>query len=155
MKHHLKFEQIIPTSIDEVWSLFSDAKNLKNLTPKEMNMKVITDLKETKLFEGMRIAYYVSPLFKIPVFWETEIIKVKEQHQFIDIQLKGPFKSWKHTHTFKKIGDKVKMIDEIEYELPLGFVGDLFHKPLVLKNLNALFTYRKGICEELFKNKIS
>ena len=151
MKHYLKFEEAIPASLDEVWNFFSDAKNLLVLTPKDMNMRVITELENTKLFEGMRIAYYVSPLFKIPVFWETEIIKVEEQHQFIDIQLKGPFKSWKHTHTFKKIGDEVKMIDEIEYELPFGFIGDLFHKPIVLRNLKSLFEYRKGIYLNLFK----
>lgn len=151
MKHYLKFEQIIPASINVVWNFFSDAKNLKTLTPEEMNMKVITELKDTQLAEGMRIAYYVSPLFKIPVFWETEIIKVKKQSQFIDIQLKGPFKSWKHTHTFVQIGVEVKMIDEIEYELPLGFIGNLFHKSLVLNNLNSLFEYRKGICSEIFK----
>ena len=151
MKYYLKFEEVIPASLDEVWNFFSDAKNLLFLTPKDMNMRVITELENTKLFEGMRIAYYVSPLFKIPVFWETEIIKVEEQHQFIDIQLKGPFKSWKHTHTFMKIGDEVKMIDEIEYELPFGFIGDLFHKPIVLRNLKSLFEYRKGICLNLFK----
>lgn len=151
MKHYLKFEEVIPASLDEVWNFFSDAKNLLVLTPKDMNMKVITELENTKLFEGMRIAYYVSPLFKIPVFWETEILKVEEQHQFIDIQLRGPFKSWQHTHTFMKIGDEVKMIDEIEYELPFGFIGDLFHKPIVLRNLKSLFEYRRDICSEIFK----
>lgn len=150
MKHQLKFEQFIPAPIDEVWNFFSDAKNLKTLTPEEMKMKVISELPNTKLFEGMRIAYYVSPLFKIPIFWETEIIKVNNQKQFIDIQLKGPFKSWKHTHTFIAVKDGVQMIDEIEYELPLGSFGNLFHRPFVLKNLNNLFEYRKNICLKLF-----
>jgi len=150
MKHQLEFEQFIPASLDEVWQFFSDAKNLTVLTPKEMKMKVITDLPETKIFEGMRIAYYVSPLFNIPVFWETEIIKVTNQHQFIDIQLKGPFKSWKHTHTFTAKDNGVLMHDLIDYEMPFGFIGEIAHQPLVLKNLNQLFVYRKKICQEIF-----
>lgn len=151
MKHKLYYEQHINASIDEIWNFFSDAKNLKELTPKEMNMKVISDLKVTELFEGMKIAYFVSPLFHIPVFWETEIIKVEDKHQFIDIQKKGPFRLWKHTHTFIEIDNGVKMIDEVEYELPFGRFGDLFHQPLVLNNLEDLFDYRKKICNEIFR----
>jgi len=151
MKQQLKFEQFIPEKIETVWDFFSDSNNLLELTPKSMNMKVISDLKETKLFEGMLIQYYISPLFKIPIYWETEIIKVEKCNQFIDIQTKGPFKFWKHTHTFIEKGNGVLMIDTIEYELPFGFLGDLVHKPLVLKNLLELFEYRRKICEEKFQ----
>ncbi|QTV05733.1 SRPBCC family protein [Faecalibacter bovis] len=150
MKHHLKYEQYINASMDEVWAFFSDAKNLTVLTPDHMKMKVRTNLPDTKLFEGMRIAYTVSPLFGIPVFWETEIVEVSNHSHFVDIQLKGPFKSWKHTHTFLRQGDGVLMVDEIEYELPFGVIGNLFHESLVLKNLEELFIYRKDICQKIF-----
>lgn len=151
MIHHLYYEQFIPASIDEVWNFFSDAKNLKQLTSPEMKMKVVSKLGNTQLFEGMKIAYFVSPLFNIPMYWETEIIKVDEKHQFIDIQRKGPFKLWKHTHTFIAVENGVKMIDEIQYQLPLGKFGNLFHQSFVKKNLLELFSYRKQICIQLFK----
>lgn len=153
MKHQLRQEQILNTSIDIVWDFFTDAKNLKQLTPENMNMRVVSDLDNTRIFEGMKISYYVSPLFKIPVFWQTEIIKVDEKKQFIDIQKKGPFKLWKHTHSFESIQNGVKMIDEVEYELPFGQLGNIFHKPLVLKNLQELFEFRSKICNQIFNSK--
>ena len=152
MIHKLLQEQILNASIDKVWDFFTDAKNLNKLTPAEMNMKVVSDLENTRIFAGMKIAYFVSPLFKIPVYWQTEIIKVEEKTQFIDIQKKGPFKLWKHTHSFIEVNEGVKMIDEVEYELPFGQVGDLFHQPLVLKNLQSLFEYRKNICNQIFNS---
>ncbi|WP_322970482.1 SRPBCC family protein [Faecalibacter sp. LW9] len=150
MKHHLEYEQFIDAPIEEVWTFFSDAKNLKVLTPDHMKMIVRSNLPKTQLFEGMRIVYTISPLFRIPVYWETEILKVVHQSYFIDIQRKGPFRSWKHKHTFIQKGEGVLMKDEIVYELPLGWLGELFHQPLVLNHLKALFQYRKEICLQIF-----
>ena len=150
MKHHLKYEQYIDASMDEVWTFFSDANNLLVLTHDNMKMKVRSNLTNTQLYEGMRIAYTVSPLLSIPVFWETEILEVSNQSHFIDIQRKGPFKYWKHKHTFISQEKGVLMIDEIIYELPFGFIGNIFHKPLVLNNLKELFIYRKQIIQEMF-----
>jgi len=150
MKHHLYFEQYLNADIDSVWNFFSDARNLQKLTPPKMKMKVISSLDNYQLYEGMEISYFVSPLFSIPVYWKTNILKVEEKRLFIDIQEKGPFKCWKHTHQFIEKDHGVLMIDKIEYELPFGKIGDLMNKPLVLKNLNELFEYRQNVCNNLF-----
>ena len=150
MKHQLHFEQVIPASIDEVWNFFSDSRNLNLLTPPEMKMKLISDLSDYNLFEGMKISYYVSPILSIPIFWETEIIKVIQLKEFIDVQNKGPFKLWKHTHQFIPKDNRVLMIDDVEYILPFGKIGNLFHRSLVYQNLIDLFEFRKKACEEIF-----
>ena len=150
MKHRLYFEQFLNADIESVWDFFSDARNLQKLTPPKMKMKVISKLDDYRLYDGMEISYFVSPLFSIPVYWKTTIIKVEEQQFFIDIQSKGPFKSWKHTHQFIEKAHGVLMTDTIEYELPFGKIGDLVNKPFVLKNLNELFEYRQSVCNNLF-----
>ena len=150
MKHQLYFEQFLNADIDTVWDFFSDARNLEKLTPPKMNMKVLSKLDRYQLFQGMEISYFVSPLFSIPVYWKTEIIKVDNKKEFIDIQSKGPFKLWKHTHQFIEKENGVLMIDSIVYELPFGKIGDIVNKPFVLKNLNELFEYRQSVCNNLF-----
>ena len=142
MKHFFKQEQLIEASLDEVWNFFADARNLKKLTPSSMNLKVISELNPYLIYEGMVIAYYVSPLFRVPMYWETEIVKVDEKRMFIDIQKKGPFKTWHHQHTFKEVENGVLMVDEVEYELPLGKIGDIFHG-IVRQNVRTLFNYRQ------------
>tara|TARA_Y100000385_G_scaffold50965_1_gene47776 strand:+ start:2423 stop:2596 length:174 start_codon:yes stop_codon:yes gene_type:complete len=45
---------------------------------------------------------------------------------FKDVMLKGAFKSMSHKHSFKVLGNKTKMIDEFEFESPLGQNSKLF-----------------------------
>lgn len=153
MKHHLHHELFINADLDQVWDFFSDARNLSQLTPEKMNMKVISKLSKFHLYEGMKIAYYVSPLFKLPLRWDTTITKVEEKKMFIDIQTKGPFKSWVHLHRFKNMDGGVLIIDDVDYELPFGKFGEMFHKPLVQNNLKELFAYRQIVCQSIFESK--
>jgi uncharacterized protein len=48
--------------------------------------------------------------------------------QFVDVQLKGPFASWRHVHSFQPRGDDGSTLtDRIEYRFPLGLpLGFLF-----------------------------
>lgn len=142
MKHYFEQEQLIHASLDEVWDFFADARNLKVLTPPNMNLKVISKIDPFIIYEQMVIAYYVSPLFKIPMYWETEITKVQPKQYFIDIQKKGPFKTWIHQYTFTVVEGGVLMKDKIEYELPFGKIGDSFNS-LILNHLKILFNYRQ------------
>lgn len=65
MIHQLYKEQQLNCSLEEAWSFFSSANNLSKITPKEMNFIVRTDLPDDKIYKGMIIDYYVSPLLGI------------------------------------------------------------------------------------------
>ena len=57
---------------------------------------------------------------------------------------KGLFKHWKHTHDFHKITEnQTKIIDEIEFELPCGFIGKLFER-YAQDRLEKIFAYRQN-----------
>jgi ligand-binding SRPBCC domain-containing protein len=43
------------------------------------------------------------------------------------------------------------MIDEIDYALPFGWLGDLVAGPLVRKKLQRVFDYRHRVLAEKFK----
>src|SRR5690606_38697364 len=60
-----------------------------------------------------------------------------------DVQLKGPFKHWAHTHRIEPIGDDAcEMIDEIEYAMPLGRAGQLLGGRAMRRELEQMFAYR-------------
>ncbi|HNQ13664.1 MAG TPA: SRPBCC family protein [Bacteroidia bacterium] len=99
----------------------------------------------------MRIEYAVKPLLNIPVKWVTRIQEVKEYNCFTDVQEKGPYSLWEHTHTFEECGDSVLMKDHIRYKLPLGILGNVFHF-VVLKKLKNIFKFRKEFIENKFNN---
>ncbi len=148
-----KTEQFLPISIDEAWDFFSSPKNLATITPAELEFKILSDLNNEEIYEGMKIDYIVKPILKIPILWQTEIIKVNKGNFFTDRQLKGPYEVWEHTHIFKVINNGVLMHDVINYQLPFGFIGNIAHALLVKKKIENIFTYRKNILEKIFRNE--
>ena len=154
MIHKLYREQQLNCDIKTAWEFFSSANNLSKITPKEMNFIVLTEMTEDEIFEGMIIDYYVSPVFGIKMKWKTEITQVDFQKSFTDFQKKGPYKLWNHHHEFI-INDKgVLMKDSVDYELPLGFLGEIAHKLFVKKKLEHVFSYRYKVLEKRFNKKI-
>lgn len=153
MKHQLYREQQLNTDLENAWTFFSSANNLSKITPKEMNFIVRTQLDDDNIYKGMIIDYYVSPLLGIKMSWQTEITQVENQKSFTDFQKKGPYKLWNHHHEFIENEDGVLMKDTIDYELPLGFLGEIAHRLFVRKKLEHIFEYRKVILEQMFNSK--
>ncbi len=66
--------------------------------------------------------------------------------QFRDVQQSGPFKTWAHTHQVMPDGlGACVLIDHIEYELPLGALGEKFGAKLVRRKLDAMFDWRHQV----------
>ncbi len=150
MKHQLKREQQLNCTIERAWEFFSSANNLALITPEDMQFTVLTKLKDDGIYEGMIIDYHVSPLLNIKMNWKTEILKVDYMKSFVDFQLKGPYKLWNHYHEFIENKDGVLARDIVDYELPLGFLGEIAHSLFVKKKLEHIFDYRKQVLEVLF-----
>lgn len=80
------------------------------------------------------------------VKWIAEHYDVVEGRQFRDRQVEGPFAHWTHTHRFEPDGpDASRLVDAIEYELPLGGLGELFGSELTRGALRRQFAYRHRI----------
>lgn len=141
--------QQLPITIEEAWHFFSHPKNLSVITPPHLNLRFTNELNGDAIYTGQIITYNVKPLLRIPLFWMTEITHVEPYKLFVDEQRKGPYALWHHQHHFKEIDGGVEMTDIIHYKLPFGFLGAL-GKPVVQKQLNELFSYRREKVEQLF-----
>ncbi|MEO8720033.1 MAG: SRPBCC family protein [Ginsengibacter sp.] len=149
--YHYKSEQLLPISMQSAWDFFSSAKNLAIITPPELQFKILTQQDDLEIYEGMLLEYKLKPLFGIPVYWKTLICKVDKPTHFTDKQLKGPYKKWEHTHVFMKKGNSVLMKDHIKYELPFGILGTIAHALIVRKKVENIFSFRKNILKNIFK----
>ena len=148
--HHFTSEQFLPIQKEEAWTFFSSPSNLATITPPELGFKVLTELKDESIFEGMKIDYTVRPLLGIPLHWQTEITKVQTNKSFIDRQLKGPYKLWEHTHTFIEHNGGVLMLDHVRYELHFGLLGRLVNAMIVKQKIKNIFNYRTVVLNKLF-----
>ena len=68
---------------------------------------------------------------------------------FVDEQLKGQFKSFKHQHFFEQKENHVEVRDVLEYETPFGIFGKLFDKLFLKKHLTNFIIHRNAILKNL------
>jgi ligand-binding SRPBCC domain-containing protein len=140
--------QLINKPIENVFEFFADACNLEKLTPLTLKFQILSDL-PILMKTGTLIDYKIT-IHGMPVKWKTEILEWMPPYRFIDIQRKGPYKLWRHTHTFKTIDGKTLMEDVVEYEMPFGIFGRLAHPLFVKKEIEQIFDFRKKIIESIF-----
>jgi len=150
MKYQLYREQQLHCDIETAWHFFSSAMNLSKITPKNMRFTVLSDDNNEQIFEGMIIDYTVSPMLKIPLKWRTRISQVELKRSFTDFQEKGPYKYWNHFHEFIPNKNGVLIKDTVDYELPLGILGNIAHRIFVKKKLAHIFDFRYSVLEKLF-----
>ena len=145
-------EQIVETSIDEIWDFISSPQNLKKITPEYMGFDIVTKDLPDKIYAGMIISYIVKPVFGVKTNWVTEITQVKEKEYFVDEQRVGPYSMWHHQHIIKQNGNQVLMKDIVSYQPPFAFLGSIANKLMIEKKLNEIFEYRKRVLEKLFQH---
>ncbi len=144
----LEREQWLPANLEAVFEFFSEAANLAFLTPPWLDLVVHTPLPIEKR-EGLCLDYTIR-LLRLPLRWRTRFSSWDPPAGFVDVQERGPYALWEHTHRFRPLGDGVLMRDLVRYALPLGPLGRLAHALAVRALLAAIFDYRARRIRERF-----
>lgn len=150
--YKIKTEQFIKRSLAEVFDFFSRPENLSEITPPEINFRILTPL-PLEMKQGTVIDYTIK-LFKIPVHWRTLITTYEPPHRFVDEQIKGPYTLWHHTHIFKEVSGGVEIHDSVSYSIPFGFLGRLLHAVWIKRDLEQIFEHRKNVIDHIFAKNI-
>ncbi len=88
----------------------------------------------------LKFRIYQGPL---PVTWEAHHDNHIENKQFQDIQKRGPFRSWRHTHRFDPSPEGgVTLTDHIEYTLPVHPLSAPLAPILFEPMLERMFNFR-------------
>ncbi len=133
--------QIVPRSPAETFRFFSNPRNLQRLTPPLLKFKFLSTPPEV-VQPGVEIDYQII-LYGVPVHWRTQIEVVEPPRKFVDVQVKGPYALWRHSHSFRDLGGgKTEVKDRVEYAMPLGPLGDLAHYLFVARSLGDIFDFR-------------
>lgn len=78
--------------------------------------------------------------------WVSKHFGYVQDQQFQDEMIKGPFKSWTHTHSFLPQDNNMSVIeDNIRYTPPFGKIGAILIQRKIQDYLNQLFLYRHQI----------
>jgi ligand-binding SRPBCC domain-containing protein len=147
--HTIQRRQKVHWPIEQVFGFFADAGNLDRLTPPWLNFQVRTPQPVT-MQAGARIEYTIR-WRGLPIRWLTEIEEWTPEKRFVDVQVRGPYRLWHHTHCFEAVGDETVMEDEVRYALPLGPIGVCAHSLLVKRDVESIFDYRARRIADLLR----
>lgn len=141
----LQRELWLPRRREEVFAFFANAANLEKITPAWLRFEILTPT-PIVMRVGALIDYRLR-LRGLPLRWRTEITEWNPPHRFVDVQVRGPYMLWQHTHTFEERGGGTVSGDSLRY-LPRG--GALFDRLFVRRDLERIFDYRCECMERLF-----
>jgi ligand-binding SRPBCC domain-containing protein len=80
-----------------------------------------------------------------PSRWVAEHTAYDPPRLFEDVQISGPFKSWRHRHTVNPHPDGALLTDDIEYEPPFSVLGTLAGPFVIEPKLKKMFAYRHEV----------
>lgn len=135
----LQRTQVVPVPIEEAFAFFADTKNLELITPSWLRFRIVEA--PVELRAGARLRYRLT-LFGLPIRWRTEIVEWSPPRGFVDVQRRGPFSLWEHTHRLRPVDGGTESYDHVRYGLYLGPLGGLVRRLLVRGWLESIFDYR-------------
>lgn len=145
--HRLERQQRVDRPVDEVFTLFAQARNLERITPPWLRFRVLTP-EPIEMGVGTLIEYRLH-LHGLPLKWVSRIEEWRPGHSFVDRQIRGPYGLWHHRHTFTAAGEGTVVGDVVDYALPLGPVGELAHRLFVGRDLVRIFDFREAAVDGL------
>ncbi len=145
--HALTREQRVSRPPEQVFPFFSDPANLERITPPFLRFRVL-GMSTPRIDNGTLIDYALR-LHGIHLRWQSRIESWIPERAFVDVQTRGPYAFWHHTHEFEPDGGGTIIRDRVRYQLPLGALGDLVAGWLVRRDLEAVFDFRRQRIQEL------
>ncbi len=161
MTQRVRFEQRIAVPLDRVFRFFSDPTNLPRLMPPELDAEIRSIARvpppggdeergappATGVGTEITLSVRLLPPLPIRTAWVARIVEYEPGHHFTDVQVKGPFRRWRHRHGFEPapLGgmDGTIVSDDLEYEVAPGKPGDLVARWFVADRIRHTFEERQ------------
>ena len=125
----------MPIDLETAFAFFAEAANLQRLTPPWLDFTITSRL-PLGMQKGTLIDYKLK-VHGIAFRWQSVITEWNPPYSFVDEQVRGPYRLWRHRHRFSARPDGTLVEDDVEYRVPGGAFANL----LVRRDLTQIFTY--------------
>jgi ligand-binding SRPBCC domain-containing protein len=109
--------------------------------------------KRTGLLELGEEVTFEARHFGIRFQMTSRITEFDRPNRFVDEMVNGPFKSLRHAHVFEQASKETKVVDEMDFTLPLGFFGNLGAGKLVAAHLKKFLLARNTFLKEILESE--
>lgn len=164
MRHCYHTEQWLPCLVEQVFLFFANPDNLPLLMPSWQKARIDTatilhppqlpdatgaaPIRAAGVGSQISLSFRPFPFAPFRIRWDAEISEYAWYEHFCDRQLTGPFAFWNHCHYVRRVvqaGVEGTLIsDDVEYELPLGFAGELAHRLMLRRQIERTFAFRQS-----------
>jgi ligand-binding SRPBCC domain-containing protein len=149
MIQRVGFEQWIPVPLDRVFHFFSNPTNLPRLMPPELAAEI------RSIGTQITLSVRLLPPLPLRASWVARIVEFEPGRHFTDVQVKGPFRHWRHRHEFQSArraqADGTLVRDDLEYDVGFGRLGDAVARWFVADRLRHTFQERQRRLEDLLR----
>lgn len=144
----LHTDTLVRASLDETFAFFADPSNLERLTPPWLAFRIRTPM-PLVMREGLEIDYRIV-LYGWPIRWRSRIDVWEPGVRFVDRQLVGPYRWWRHEHRFLATRDGTRVVDRVEFRPRVAWLSGR----LVRRDVERIFTYRQHILPRIFAGQV-
>jgi ligand-binding SRPBCC domain-containing protein len=172
MRHFFRTEHWVPYPVETVFAFFANPANLPRLMPAWQRARVEKAIyvlppalarEQARPFAAgtgsrITISFRPVPLLPLRVPWDAVIADFAWNRSFCDEQRpRGPFHYWRHLHTVTREEqgaiEGTRVLDDLEYELPLRMFGDAANSMFVARQIRAIFAFRQKRLAELLASQ--
>ena len=139
-------ESVIKASPERVFSFHELPDAIERLIPPWENAVIIQKADISKVGSQAIIEQKIFGI--VPSRWVAEHTAYDPPRMFEDIQVAGPFKSWRHRHIVEPHPDGALLRDEIDLEPPLSVFGKLAAPLIIIPRIEKMFEYRHQVTRE-------
>jgi len=80
--------------------------------------------------------------FGVPIRMTSRLTSMEFPERFVDEQVRGPFKAFRHVHEFEATASGSVMTDRVEFTAPFGLLGRIVEKLVLHRYLERLIVER-------------
>ncbi len=139
-------KSVINASPERVWAFHELPDAFERLVPPWENANIVqrADISEI----GSRAIIEQKIFGIVPTRWVAEHTAYDPPKMFEDVQIEGPFAFWRHRHIIEPHEEGAVLKDDIEFEPPMSFIGDLAAPLFILPRIEKMFDYRHKVTKE-------
>jgi ligand-binding SRPBCC domain-containing protein len=140
----------LPRPREEVFAFFADAANLDAITPPWVHFHTVTPA-PIEMRPGTLIDHKLR-IHGVPIRWRSRITVWEPPARFVDEQVRGPYRLWRHEHVFEERDAGTLVRDRVQYAVPFDFV---VHELFVRRDVEKIFAHRTETLRQRFATTVS
>ncbi len=139
---HFEYSSHFDAPVEALFGVHEEADALEKLTPPWQKIQVVS--RTGGIQKGAQVVFRILA-GPIHITWVALHTDYEKNRLFVDEEVKGPFRYWRHRHIFMAEEGGSRLTDSIEFGLPGGPLADALGGWAMQLQLRKMFQYRHEV----------